>query len=292
MRRLILLLAFLTTACTQELTTNPPLPVVTSSLMTATPTQTPLPTPIPATATPIVFPAPAPLPSGPVSIIALGDDLTQGEGDDTGRGYPGRVLEIVSQIRPETGITNFGQSGWTSNNLIGGRAEFFGQLQRAVSEVESASAQGRSAVVFVWIGSNDLWELYSGTREVTPEMESQDVLRFSENISTVLRELRRSGAEVIIAKLDDQSQRPARTRGETYPAITADELERMSQQVLRYNEAISEQAELYGALIVDFYGSEIFTQPETLASDGYHPNTAGYDLIAQAWYKALIKILP
>ncbi|MBL8103862.1 MAG: hypothetical protein JNM02_15115, partial [Anaerolineales bacterium] len=48
----------------------------------------------------------------------------------------------------------------------------------------------------------------------------------------------------------------------------------------------------YGALTVDFYNTGIFTNPDTLADDGNHPNPAGYDLITQAWYKALITILP
>ncbi len=66
----------------------------------------------------------------------------------------------------------------------------------------------------------------------------------------------------------------------------------MSEQVKRYNTIITEKAAQYGALTVDFYNSDIFTNPETLADDGNHPNPAGYDLITQAWYKQLITILP
>ncbi len=292
MRRFILLGILLLTACTQEIANSPQLPVVTSAFMTATDTATPPPTPVPATATPITFPSPAPLPPGPVSIITIGDSLTQGDGDESGRGYPGRLLELVNQIRPGTTITNFGLSGWTSDALINGDQGYFGQLMRAADESRSALAGDRSAVVLVWIGSNDLWYLYEYGGDVTPAQEAEDAARFEANIETILSDLRSTGAQVIIALLDDQSQRPVALRGEAFTAITPDELAMMSEQVKRYNAIIQSQAAQYGALTVDFYNSDIFIIPATLADDGNHPNAAGYDLITQAWYKALITILP
>ena len=283
-----LFIFFWITACNQEIQTDAQLPIVTS---VATSRTTPLPPPATATSTPIFSPAQA-LASGPINIIAIGDDFTQGEGDTVGRGYTGRLIELASQLRPSSTIVNFGRTGWDSNDLIRGKDEFSGQLELAVSEVKSAASQKRAAVVLVWVGGNDLWELYTGTSEVTIEMEEQDALRFAQNMDTIVYELRNAKAEVIIATLDDQSLRPAKTRGEVYPDITNDELLRMSMQVQRYNESIAAVATKYNALAVDFYNSEIFIQPTTLSADGYHPNTTGYELIAQAWYKSLIKILP
>ncbi|MFN8433635.1 MAG: SGNH/GDSL hydrolase family protein [Anaerolineales bacterium] len=286
--RFTLLFFFLTTACYQEIQTDAALPIVTS---VATSGVTPLSPTVTVTPTSIFSPAQA-LAAGPINIIAIGDDFTQGEGDTLGRGYTGRLIELASQLRPGSTIINFGRTGWDSNDLLNGKDEFSGQLDLAVSEVKSAASQRRAAVVLVWIGGNDLWELYTGTTEVTIEMEEQDALRFSQNMDTIVFELRNAKAEVIIAKLDDQSQRPAKTRGEVYPDITNDELLRMSMQVQRYNESISAIATKYNALTVDFFNSEIFTQSTTLAADGYHLNPTGYELISQAWYKALIKILP
>lgn len=288
MKRLPLWFLFLfLTACRQELQTDPALPAVTSAFATAALQ----PTPLPATPTPVFSPAQA-LASGPINIITIGDDVTRGDGDQNGRGYPGRLLELASHIRPGSTVVNFAQSGWTSDELIHGDGELAGQLLRAVDEVQSAVAQRRAAVVLVWVGGHDLWRLYTGTAPVSVEEEAQDAQRFENNMDIIIFELRASGAEVIVARLDDQAKRPAKTRSETYPDISADELERMTLQTQRYNEIISEKAELYNALTVDFYATDIFIQSDTLDPDGFHPNPAGYDLIAQAWYKSLIKILP
>ena len=287
-------LIILVTACRQEITDDGALPAVTSVVGT-TPipaTQPVLDTPLPSVTPTFAFVSPQALPAGPVYVITIGDDLTRGDGDESGRGYPGRLLELVSQIRPGSAVVNFGQTGWTSDKLVLGDSNFSGQLSRAVTEVQSATAQGLSPVALVWIGGNDLWELYAGNAEVTPEQEQRDVERFSENISLTISELRKAGAEVIVARLDDQSKRPAKNRAELYPNITAEELERMSAQVLEYNARIDAWSDEYGALTVDYYASDIFVEPASLSADGMHPNESGYEEISQLWYKALIPILP
>jgi len=224
-------------------------------------------------------------------MIAIGDSLTQGDGDETGRGYPARVLDMVNTIRPNSSITNFGQSGWNSDALINGDQGVLGQLERTIAEVQIANEQGRGSVVFMWIGSNDLWYLYEYGGDVTDDAEALDIQHFSTNLDVILTSLRGSGAQVIIALLDDQSRRQVALQGEAFTSITLDELNRMSVQVQRYNEVITKKADQYGALIVDFYSTDIFTNPATLYDDGNHPNQAGYDLIAQKWYEALSLIL-
>jgi lysophospholipase L1-like esterase len=133
--------------------------------------------------------------------------------------------------------------------------------------------------------------LYEYGGDINDEAETQDVQRFSSNLDTILSELRVAGAQVIIALLDDQSQRPVALKGEAFTSITADELSRMSVQVQRYNETITQKAKKYGALTVDFYSTDIFTNPATLYDDGNHPNQAGYDIITQKWFEVLSSIL-
>lgn len=294
MKRIIIVLIALLTACTQEIPNSiTPIPPVDfpAPTSTATPTLIPI-IEVTLTPEPIVFPPAAPLLPGPISMIAIGDSLTEGDTDESGRGYPGRLITFVNEIRPGSSITNFGKSGWNSDALIEGDQGLLGQLPRAVDEIRIAKSQGRGAVVFVWIGSNDLWYLYEYGGDIGDEQEAQDLAHFSANIDLILSELRNVGAEVLIALLDDQSKRPVALRGEAFVEITPDELNRMSSHVIRYNEIISQKALQYGALTVDFYNTDIFTNPATLYDDGNHPNSAGYDVITQKWLEVLLTILP
>ncbi|HNK63414.1 MAG TPA: SGNH/GDSL hydrolase family protein [Anaerolineales bacterium] len=297
MKKYLLLPLLLLIACQQQIADVPPTinaPTSTSQPTQAVPTETVeavLPTVEIPTATPVTFPAPAALPAGPISLIAIGDSLTQGDGDDSGRGYPGRLLEIITPNRPGSTLSNFGKSGWSSDALINGDQGLPGQLGLAVGEVQAAAEQGRGAVVLVWIGSNDLWYLYEYGGDVTDAQEQEDLQRYSANMDAILTQLRGAGAQVIVALLDDQSKRPVALKGEAFTAITQDELARMSVQAQRYNEVIVQKAAQYGALTVDFYNTTIFINSATLYDDGNHPNQAGYDLIAQKWYEMLAQLL-
>ncbi|MCX6058820.1 MAG: GDSL-type esterase/lipase family protein [Chloroflexi bacterium] len=282
MKRLVVIISILLGACSQSMTqTESPQTAEPSGEVVAVETFVPEPlSTVPA------------LPSGPVTLVALGDSLTQGDGDDTGRGgYAGRVLEMVSAIRPDSTLVNLGQSGWSSDALINGDQGLESQLTRAVAEVTSASSQGRNALALVWIGSNDLWYLYEFGGEGSDENDTLDGERFSTNMDTIISQLRSAGAQVIVAMLDDQSKRPVALKREAFTAITSDELNRMSSQVVVYNQIIAAKAPQYGALTVDFYPTDIFTNPATLYDDGNHPNSDGYDIIAQKWFDVISRIL-
>ncbi|MEK7325494.1 MAG: SGNH/GDSL hydrolase family protein, partial [Chloroflexota bacterium] len=227
------------------------------------------------------------IPPGPITLIMLGDSLTQGDGDESGRGYPGRLLDIVNAIRPGSTVVNLGQSGWNSEALINGDQGLPGQLDRAVEQAASAS---RPVAAFVWIGSNDMWYLYE-YGEGSDDADAQDVAHFANNIETIVSRLRDAGATVFIALLDDQSKRPVAIKGEAFPGTTPDELARMSRIVVRYNEAIVAKAAQYGAITADFYNTTIFTDPATLYDDGNHPNPSGYDQIAQLWFASMEPLL-
>lgn len=277
-----------------------------SRTRTATRTTTPSPTRTPtATRTRTATPSPTPplsptptatLPTGPVTLAALGDSLTEGDGDDYGRGgFPGRLLPLLQARRPGSTVTNLGRSGRDSDMLIHGYEGQPSQLGPAVTLLTQAAANGRAALATVWIGSNDLWYLYSNDGETPVEEEEQNLQHFTANIGIILSQLRGAGATVFIALLDDQSLRPVAAdpamRAAAFPGLTAAEVQRMSQQVRRYNDAIADQAAQHGAIAVDFYHTTIFTDPATLSDDGNHPNAAGYDAIAQIWFDAIRPLL-
>lgn len=236
----------------------------------------------------------ASLPAGPVTMVMLGDSLTEGQGDDAaeGGGYPRRLLTQVQSLRAASTATNLGKSGWTSSDLINGTNEEPAQLGPAVTQLNGVSG---AKVAFVWIGSNDLWYLYE-YGDPTPADEAQDLQNYTANLDTILSQLDATGATLFIALLDDQSQRPVvanppNPNEPALPGISAAERALMSQQVIAYNNAIRAKATEYGAVVVDFYNTTIFTTPATLAEDGNHPNAAGYDAVTDIWFAVLEPML-
>jgi len=273
-----------------------PIPTITATpSSTSSPTATVTePAEVTATPTPTTVGNATPLPTGIVTLVTLGDSLTEGQGDDSpsGGGYPRRLLDQLLTTRPGSTLTNLGHSGWSSDDLINGLNGEPSQLTTAVSLLTGASG---AKVAIVWIGSNDLWYLYEYNNPGT-EGEVADQQHFRANLDMILRDLRATGATVLIALLDDQSQRPvvANPPNPNEPAFTGiseAERQRMSTQVTAYNSAIQAAATAQGAITVDFYHTTIFTTEVTLADDGNHPNGAGYDAITQIWWDVLAGML-
>jgi lysophospholipase L1-like esterase len=65
----------------------------------------------------------------------------------------------------------------------------------------------------------------------------------------------------------------------------------MTRLSLALNEVINAKAAEYGATIIDFYNTTIFSDPATMAEDGVHPNGRGQDIVAQMWLEAIRQAL-
>ena len=225
------------------------------------------------------------LPPGALAIAALGDSLTAGDCDDSGLGgYPGRLQTLVAGHRPGSRIVNLGRSGWASADLINGVNGEASQLTRAIA--------AHPAAALVWIGSNDLWNLYEyGPEPMTAAAEQADLSAYEDNIDKIVSRLTGAGAVVFVALLDDQSKRPVVAHPNptepAFPGTTAADLVRMAAHINAYNDIIRRKAAQYAATTVDFYDTTIFTDAATHCGDGNHPNNAGYDLVARIWFAAL-----
>jgi lysophospholipase L1-like esterase len=255
------------------------------------PTPQTLPTAEPAVIAPINIEPVSVLPSGAIALVTLGDSLTEGAEDDRqAGGYPGRLLNMINAIRPGSTLLNVGHSGWSSDALINGDQGLPGELGQAVDAINTSKSAGEQPVALVWIGSNDLFYLYE-YNDPDAAAEQADLDNYARNLDTILSQLKAAGAQIIIALLDDQSLRPVTQKGEAFPGTSRAEVTLMSAQVGRYNTVIAQKAAQYGALVVDFYQTSIFTDSATLADDGNHPNAAGYDIVAGRWYDTLKPLL-
>ena len=217
------------------------------------------------------LPAPTLTPGRTLTVVAMGDSLTEGNEDTPGMGgYPARLEKLLSGVKPGAQVVNLGKSGWTSAQL---------EKRQLPTALEI-----KPDIALVWIGSNDLWRYYRAEQVV------EDLRNFTANLDMILSTLKNNGIKTFIALGDDQSKRPVASTSEIEP-YTQEDRDRMSRQVVAYNEVITQKAREYGATTVDFYNTDIFTSSETLAADGNHPNAHGYNVIAEKWFEALKPVI-
>lgn len=226
--------------------------------------------------------------SQPITLVTIGDSLTAGDGDN-GNGYPARLLAMLEPLYPGSTLSNLAISGDTTLDLINK------QLNDAVTLLNQAPAKTEK-IVLVWIGSNDLFGLYASDVciEYYSDLSTCEEMEMGysvDSIHTILSTLESTGATIHIALLDDQTRRPviadAQLRAETFPGITEEEVGRMATQLAFYNEQVKTHATIHGAGTVDFFNTTVFENSATLDHDGNHPNSSGYDAIAQIWYQAV-----
>jgi lysophospholipase L1-like esterase len=242
--------------------------------------------------------APAALAPGPVTMVALGDSLTAGDGDDLGQGYAGRVAEAIAARPGREGSTlvNLGQSGWTSTGLVSGQDGAPAELGLAVDAVRTARAGGAAVLATVLIGSNDLWYVYEyGPEGGTPSAdEDAAVATYRANLDRTVSELQAGGALVVVGLPDDQSLRPGVADHDRLtqllPNVTVEEVGQMSRLAGRLADTAEEVATARGALVVDT-NDPFWADQSTMAEDGIHPNAAGYAELAALWLEVIEPVL-
>ncbi len=248
-----------------------------------------------------IDPAAAPateLADGPVTVVALGDSLTYGEGDDTGLGFVGRLTESIGAMpgREGSSLVNLGVSGWHSTGMVEGQDGSPAQLPAAVDAVTAAVADGRAALATVLIGSNDMWFLYAyGAPEGTsPAEEDAAEETFRSNLDRTVSELSQAGAVVVLGLPDDQSLRPIALDLDALNAvvseITAEEIQQMSAMSERLDRVVEEVAAGHGVRTVDT-NAPFWADESTMAPDLIHPNADGYTILADLWIPVIDDLL-
>lgn len=233
---------------------------------------------------------------GPVTLITLGDSLTAGQGDDTGVGFAGRLAETIGAAPGREGSTllNLGQSGWTSTMLVDGGDGSPGQLPQAVEAARAAT--GTPVIATVLIGSNDLWYVYQDSAQDPAPAADEDaaLTTYRANLDRAVRELREAGAVVVVGLPDDQSLRTGvadlSRLQEQLPNVTAEEVAQMSALSQRFAQVAQQVAALHGAAAISTDGA-FWTDDDTMADDGVHPDEQGYAAFAALWEPAIRPLL-
>ncbi|MBI5567771.1 MAG: SGNH/GDSL hydrolase family protein [Chloroflexi bacterium] len=234
-----------------------------------------------------ITPMPTPtLDVRPITIVTLGDSLTEGDKDDSsdGGGWPRRIRSVISAQRPGSQVINFARAGWTSTDLLYGANGEPNQIDRAVDTLRRAAGV---KIATVWIGANDLFYLYE-FGDPTPDEERVDRDRFIANLDETLRRLSETGVKIFVAQIGDPVTWGA-PQGGLFFSTTPDEWSRLSKQAAAYDAALQLLAAKHTATLVDVHATHVFTTPSLMDPDGIHPNARGYDALAGLWLKMLTR---
>ena len=196
-----------------------------------------------------------------MTVVALGDSLTRGTGDETGMGYVGLVTDhLQKRLSPQDIIVyNLGINGQTSSALL----QQIGQLNIG-RQIEEAD------VILMTIGANDLFQ--QGETLVNFDLAQVQKLQqqYLTNLQQIFTTIRQHNQQATVFIL-----------GLYNPFIELEDSVATNKIVREWNyatETITGQFEQI--VFVPTFDLFQLSVNEYLYSDKFHPNQAGYQLIS------------
>lgn len=198
---------------------------------------------------------------GDMTVVAMGDSLTRGTGDDSGKGYVGFVSEnLKDRLKPqEITVRNLGINGQTSGNLL--KQIDQPNIQKQIAEAD---------VILMTIGGNDLFQKGETILHLNLEKVQQLQQQYLANLEQIFTKIRNQNklATVFILGLYN-------------PFIEFDESDTTNGIVRAWNHATETVAGKFKKIVfVPTFDLFQLSVNDYLYSDHFHPNQAGYQLIS------------
>ncbi|RDU38996.1 GDSL family lipase [Neobacillus piezotolerans] len=197
---------------------------------------------------------------GGLKIVALGDSLTRGTGDAAGRGYVGYLTDrLTKRTEEDVKLVNLGINGQRSE-----------QLAQQVKQAEVKRQLSSADIVLITIGGNDLFRGGQGLVEFDKQKPEEIEKKFLVNVNTILTEIRSVNKDATVYLI-----------GLYNPFIEMAEGKEISAVIRQWNFATANLAAKFEK-VVYVPTFDLFEQNvnEFLYTDKFHPNTKGYQLIA------------
>jgi lysophospholipase L1-like esterase len=209
----------------------------------------------------------------PVLIVALGDSLTKGIGDNSGKGYVGALQDKLTANGQTVNVQNLGISGLESTELM-----------NSLNSGGIADALKGAKVITISIGANDMTHSIGGIAQVmTSKGIEQDKLLQSEakvtkNVESILKTVRGYNKDAPILLLGLYN--PFEGVFEDQALITK-LLAGWNAQLLQIAQAQTNVKVVPTADIFQWNVNSL------LSVDHFHPNQQGYEKIAERMLQAL-----
>lgn len=196
-------------------------------------------------------------------IVAIGDSLTEGVGDETKNGgYVGILNHTFEDHNLNVTVENFGKKGNRSDQLL-----------KRLEKEDVASAIKEADVVLITIGANDIMKvLKSNFMNVTMEPFQEERVKYIERLTAIFNKINEINPDTQIYLIGFYNPFE-RHFGE---------IKELGMIIDNWNDAGKSLAEEYEN-VKYIPTKDIFSQStdDLLSEDEFHPNTEGYKRMAQ-----------
>jgi lysophospholipase L1-like esterase len=194
-------------------------------------------------------------------IVAIGDSLTRGTGDETGKGYVGVLMdEIKEKTKQDVQLTNLGISGQRSD-----------QLKEQIQQTEVNRQIQTADMILVTMGGNDLFKGGQGLLEFKEEDIAEIEKKFLDNMNFIFQQIRTSNPKANVFFI-----------GLYNPFSDLEQGKEMSKVVRHWNYQGAELSAAFPNIVfVPTFDLFELKVNDYLYTDKFHPNTKGYRLIAE-----------
>jgi len=205
--------------------------------------------------------------SGNKLLVSLGDSLTRGTGDMTGKGYVGRVHDAMQKIYGDkVTAVNLGINGQTSSDLA-----------KQIRQPQVRKFLRRATWITITIGGNDLFRASGGPEQVDRVAIDKGRSLYRKNLSRILKEIRELNGEA-----------PVFIYGLYNPFGDLPDQRETSRLVMEWNETITEVSRQFTRVVVVPTFDLFQLDPSRyLYSDHFHPNQEGYRKLAERLLHAM-----
>lgn len=195
------------------------------------------------------------------TIVALGDSLTRGTGDEEGKGYIGYLVEELEEKTDEKlTLHNYGVKGYRSEQLL---TQIKGEtIQNQIKDAD---------VILMTIGGNDLFQ--GGQTLVNPKRDEISVIKdqYVNNLKETIDMINSINQDAVIFLV-----------GLYNPFIDLEDAATTTAVVRDWNYSTNHLLDQYpNTVFVPTFDLFQLKVNDYLFSDKFHPNSKGYQLIAE-----------
>lgn len=193
-----------------------------------------------------------------LTVLALGDSLTRGTGDETGQGYVGLVTARLKEELDDVLVHNLGINGQNSSQLLQQLNE-----KNVIRQIQQAD------VILMTIGGNDLFQGGDTLNHLNADNIKNLQENYLKNLEQIFTAIRGSNQQATIYMI-----------GLYNPFIELDPTGVTNEVVRGWNYATETVAGKFEDIVfVPTFDLFQLSVNDYLYTDYFHPNQAGYELI-------------